>query len=72
MMDAEIKFTKDLVKAINDALQKELEIQFEEMMKGFNARKAEIVAGVLLSVERDIQANHFGESITFTIKQVKN
>ena len=57
-----------ILKAINEQIEREIEIEFDLAEKRIKDRKAQIIAGVLLKVQKMYSAQAFGENITFSIK----
>ena len=71
MLEAKVDITKDLKEKIDGALKEAMEVEFNEAIKRFNLRKNEIISRILLSVQREIDINTHGQTVTFTIKEIK-
>ena len=71
MLEVKVDITKDLKEKIDGALKEAMEVEFNEAIKRFNLRKNEIISRILLSVQREIDINTHGQTVTFTIKEIK-
>lgn len=57
--------------AIVEQIEKAIEEEFEKTKKRIDERKSEIIAGVLLRVQKMYSVERIGETIIFTIREDK-
>lgn len=60
--------TEFVMEAINNEIERMVEEEFASLAERVEKRKAEIVAGVLLHVKKEIDVQTLGQTLTFTIK----
>lgn len=63
MINAKIDISKDIEKAINDALESEIKKHIEEV-------RDKIVANALISISKTIDMRTIGETIIFEVKKL--
>lgn len=70
------KFNEEIGKAISNALQKNVEAEFdkkkEEMIKALDLRKDEICAGIMIDLMKTVDIGVFGDHVTITIKKIED
>lgn len=64
-------FTEFITQAINDKVKKVAEEEFELAKKRLDERKSEIIAGVVLYVQREMSVEQMGQNLIITIRQEK-
>ena len=74
---AELKSQSEVIpefikKAIKAEIEKAIEQELTEAQKRIEKRKTEIVAYVMLDIQKYMKVNTIGEDITFTIKLKDN
>ncbi|MFA5174608.1 MAG: hypothetical protein WC438_05500 [Candidatus Pacearchaeota archaeon] len=71
MSISKVETTRELCEFIDAVFQKELEKEFDDMIKNLNERKGKILAGILLNVKKEIDIQTIGEKLIFTIREIK-
>ena len=69
-METQIEITKEFQDFINGAIEKEMKAEVDAAIARLEKRKDEIVAGVLLGVQKEVSVQQAGEVIIFTIKKI--
>lgn len=67
----EINITPQIAKLVDDELTKVMEKEFDEMVQKLNDRKRELVARILLNVQKTIDIQQISDRTIFTIREVK-
>ncbi len=62
-------FIDDLVKGINEAVEKEVGRRFDEQVEILKRAKPEIVAGILLNITSRLQMENHMQQVVLTIKK---
>lgn len=70
--ETRIDITKELSSLIEKKLKQEVEKEFDRHIEDLNHKKNEIIAGLLLSVQRQISMQTLDDNIIITIRELKN
>lgn len=71
-IQTKIDITEELSILIEKRLKQEVEKEFDRYIAELNEKKNEIVAGLLLSIQRQISMQTLDDNIIITIKELKN
>jgi len=70
VINTSLDISKDISKIIEQSLQNEIEKEFDFVLKNFERRKGEIVAGILISIKRTTDMRILEDRIIFEIKSI--
>lgn len=71
IQNTSIELTEDFHKLIEEALTKRIGEMFDVAIKEIEEKKREFIAGLLLSIQKEVNIQQVGENTIFTIREIK-